>query len=295
MQITNGGFQSYRYDSLTADVDYKGTRIGIDATLQQSPTESIVVKGSLPTSLFQPTRATGHVEPLPGEAIDLHVKSSPISLGLVQGFTNQVTNVVGTLEADIHVIGSGQDPHAQGFIDIKDGAFGVPAAGETFTGLTTRIELQTERVHVPEFQLLDRHGEQLRVAGDLAVHGGQLGAVNIGIDSDNFEVINNELGDVQVQTALKLSGDLRQPRLVGDVKLDAARVEVDKVLELFYTPYSEQSLPEVPSSRRSPKQPSRRRRQRPRPRLQRTRMRRQRRQDRPPGSRSTSTSSRPTI
>ena len=251
MQITNGGFQSYRYDSLTADVDYKGTRIGIDATLQQSPTESIVVKGSLPTSLFQPTRATGHVEPLPGEAIDLHVKSSPISLGLVQGFTNQVTNVVGTLEADVHVTGSGQDPHAQGFIDIKDGAFGVPAAGETFTGLTTRIELQPERVHVPEFQLLDRHGEQLRVAGDLAVHGGQLGAVNIGIDSDNFEVINNELGDVQVQTALKLSGDLRQPRLVGDVKLDAARVEVDKVLELFYTPYSEQSLPEVPSAERT--------------------------------------------
>ncbi len=251
IQITNGGFQNYHYDSLTANVDYKNTRVGIDATLQQSPTESITATGSVPTNLFQATRATGHVEPLPGEAIDLHVKSSPIGLGLVQGFTNQITNVAGVLEADVHVTGSGQDPHAQGFIDIKGGAFGVPAAGGTFSGLTTRIELQSERVHVPEFQLLDRHGEKLRVAGDLAVHGSQLGAVNIGIDSKNFEVINNELGDVQVQTALKLTGDLQSPRLDGEVKLPAARVEIDKVLELFYSPYAEQSLPEVPSAERA--------------------------------------------
>ena len=78
------------------------------------------------------------MEPTPADAIDLQVKSSAISLALVQGFTNQVTNVTGTLEADVHVTGSGQDPHAQGFVDIKNGAFGIPAAGETFTGLTTR-------------------------------------------------------------------------------------------------------------------------------------------------------------
>ena len=113
-QITNGGFQNYHYDSLAADVDYKGTRLGLDATLQQSPTEYITAKGSVPTSLFQASPTGEHVEPAPGEAIDLQVKSSAISLGLIQGFTNQVTNVQGTLQADVHVTGSGQDPHAAG-------------------------------------------------------------------------------------------------------------------------------------------------------------------------------------
>ena len=250
-QITNGGFQNYQYQSLTADVDYKGTRVGLDATLQQSPTESITAKGSVPTSLFNASPTGEHVEPAPGDAIDLQIKSSAINLGFVQGFTNQITNVSGTLEADVHVTGSGQDPHAQGFIDIKNGTFGVPAVSETFTGLTTRIELEPEVVKVPGFELLDRHGEKLRVAGELAVHQRQLGAVNVNIDSDNFEIINNELGDVQVQTALKLTGELRRPQLVGDVRLDAARVEVDKILELFYSPYSAEGLPDVVSAERT--------------------------------------------
>ena len=251
IEVTNGGFQNYQYQSLTADVDFKGTRLGLDATLRRSPTEYLTAKGSVPTSLFKASPTGEHVEPAPGDAIDLHVKSSPINLGFIQGFTSQVTNVTGTLEADVHVTGSGQDPHAEGFIDIKDGAFGVPAAGETFTGLTTRIELQRDVVKIPAFALLDRHGERLQVAGELAVHEREVGAVNVSIDSDNFEVINNELGDVQLQTALKLTGEVRRPQLSGDVRLDAARVEVDKVLELFYSPYSQEGLPDVVSAERT--------------------------------------------
>ena len=251
VEITNGGFRNYQYQSLTADVDYQNARIGLDATLEQSSTESITAKGSVPTSLFKASPTGEHVEPTPGDTIDLHVKSSAINLGLIQGFTNQITNVAGTLEADVHVTGSGQDPHAQGFIDIKNGAFAVPTAGERFTGLTTRIALESDAVKIPAFELLDRHGEKLRVAGELAVHERQLGSVNVSIDSDNFEIINNELGDVQLQTALKLTGELRRPQLVGDVKLDAARVEVDKVLELFYSPYAQEGLPDVPSAERT--------------------------------------------
>ena len=251
VEILKGGFQTYRYDSLVADVDYKGTRVGLDARLQQSPTEFITAKGSVPTSLFKASPTGDHVDPAAGDAIDLQVKSTAISLAVVEGVTSQLTNVTGTLEADVHVSGSGQDPHLQGFIDIKNGAFGVPAAGGTFTGLNTRIELQPETVRIQEFQLLDHHGEKLRIAGDLAVHARQVGAVNVSIDSDNFELVDNELGDVQVQAALKVTGELRRPILGGDVRLDAGRVEVDRVLQLFYSPYSVEALPDVVSAERT--------------------------------------------
>ena len=33
----------------------------------------------------------------------------------------------------MHVTGSGEDPHLQGFVDIKGGAFGVPAGGVSYT------------------------------------------------------------------------------------------------------------------------------------------------------------------
>ncbi len=58
--ITNGAFQNYKYESLKADVDYTGTRLGIDATLRQSATESITAKGSVPMSLFKRSQG-GHV------------------------------------------------------------------------------------------------------------------------------------------------------------------------------------------------------------------------------------------
>ncbi len=251
VEIRQGGFQTYRYDSLVANVDYTGTRVGLDATLQQSPTEFITAKGSVPTSVFRTTPGGGHSPPAPADAIDLRVKSSALSLAVIQGLTTQVTNVTGTLEADVHVSGSGQDPHLQGHVDIKNGAFGVPAAGSAFSGLTTRIELLPDVIRIQEFQLLDHHGEKLRVAGDLAVHARQVGALNVSIDSDNFELLDNELGDVQVQAALKVTGELRRPRLVGDLRIDAGRLEVDRVLELFYNPYSVEAFPDVVSADRT--------------------------------------------
>ncbi|MDQ3348199.1 MAG: translocation/assembly module TamB domain-containing protein [Acidobacteriota bacterium] len=250
VSIDNGGFETYHYDSLKVKVDYAGNRIGLDAALQQSPTEAITAKGSVTTALFQARPAGGHVEPAAGDEIDLQIKSNALGLGVLQGVTTLLTNVAGTLEADIHVGGSGQDPHLRGFIDIKNGAFDIPATGGAFTGLTTRIDLEPERMRIQKFQLLDHHGEKLTVEGELAVHERQLGGVNITIASDNFELLDNELGDIQVQTALTITGEVRRPRIVGDVRLDAARVEVDRVLQLFYNPYSVDSLPEVVSAER---------------------------------------------
>jgi translocation and assembly module TamB len=251
LRVTNGGFRTYRYESLTAKVNYAGTRVGIDATLQQSPAESITARGSVPTTLFQTSGSAGHVEPPAGEQIDLQVTSSAIGLAMVQGFTTQVTDVTGTLQADVHVVGSGQDPHLSGFVDIKNGAFTLPAVGESYSGLTTRIDLQPDRVKIQDFAILDRHKERLNVSGEIAVHERQIGGVNIAIDSDNFELVHNELGDVQVQSALKVTGELRRPRVEGDVRLDAGRVEIDKVLALTYDPYSEKSLPDVVSAERA--------------------------------------------
>ncbi len=250
IEIANGGFQTYRYQSLTATVDYKGNRVGLDATLQQSPTESITARGSVPTSFFSPSPSGEHVEPAAGEGIDLTLKSNALGLAVVQGLTNQLTNVTGTVEADLHVTGSGQDPHVQGFVDIKNGGFSVPAAGGTFGGLTTRVEFRPDTVSIQQFRLLDHHGEELRVAGELAVHAKQVGAVNVSIDSDNFEVLDNELGDVQLQAALKVTGELRRPRLEGSVNVDAGRLEVDRILELTYNPYSVESMPDVVSAER---------------------------------------------
>jgi hypothetical protein len=251
--VSNGGFQQFKYQSLTADATYTGGRVGIDARLVQVPGTELTVKGTLPVSALRPNPpgAGDHTEAAQGDAIDLTIKSTRVDLGIVQGFTRALTNVTGTMEADVRVTGSGLDPHLQGYIDLQNGAFGVVDAGVTFSGLTTRLELQEDRLHVPAFEIKDQHGKPLRIQGDLAFHERQAGAVNVSIDADDFKVIDNELGNVHLESHLKLTGEVRRPRLEGDLRTDTGRLEIDRILLMFTNPYSEEALPEVISAQQT--------------------------------------------
>jgi autotransporter translocation and assembly factor TamB len=75
-----------------------------------------------------------------------------------------------------------------------------------------------------------------------------VGAVNITIDSDDFELIDNELGDVGVDTALRITGELRRPVVEGDIRVQRGRLEVDRILQFFYDPYAVDELPPVVSA-----------------------------------------------
>ncbi len=194
-------------------------------------------------------KGTGeHVAATPEDTIDVRIQTPSINLAIIQGFTDQLANVQGTVQADVRIVGSGRDPHLQGFAEIKNGAFSAPGLGTTYTGFDTRIDFESDRVTIRKFQALDEHHQPLNVAGQLAVHERQVGAVDITIDSHNFELIDNELGDFDIDSNLKITGELLRPRIDGDVRVVSGRLEVDKILQLFYDPYRIEELPDVVSA-----------------------------------------------
>jgi len=250
--IENGAFRQFKYQSLTADGTFSGNRIGIDARLVQGPGVELTAKGTVPLSALRPVPSGGaHVSVAASENIDLRVQSTPIDLAIVQGFTSAVTNVTGTVQADVTVSGSGADPHFTGYVDLQNGSFAVPDARTRFSGMTTRIELQQDRIVIPRFQILDQHAKPLTIHGELAVHERQAGAVNVAIDSDDFKLFDNELGNIHLETHLKLTGEVRKPRLEGEIRADAARLEIDNILLYLSDPYSEEAMPDVVSAERS--------------------------------------------
>ena len=250
VDVSNGSFAQFKYQSFTLDGSYAGDRATIDARLVQSPGVELTVNGSAPLSALKPNppSVSGHVEPPPGKAIDLHVQSSKINLSVVQGFTDQVTNVTGTVQADVHVTGAGTDPHLEGYVDIQNGGFGLVPAGVSFSGMSTRIDLEPDVIRVPRFQILDTHGSPLTVQGELAVHERQAGAVNVTMQSNDFKLLDNELGKLTIDSNLRLTGEVRRPVVEGDVTLSAARLELDKLLAQFASPYSTEALPDVVSA-----------------------------------------------
>jgi hypothetical protein len=232
--LTQGAFRTFKFDSLTGMLDYAGRGMNVDVRLTQTPQAWLTAKGYAPLTLFRPTppEVAGHSTPPPGEAIDLEVASSQIDLGVIQGFTSYVTNVTGALQANIKVTGSGYDPHFDGGIDIKGGAFAIPDLGTAYSGLTTRIDLDAEGLTITQFKILDDRGFPMTVGGKLAMHERSVGAVDVSINSENFEVIDNELADMKLDKQIRITGELRKPRVEGFLEVENGFVDVARVLEV---------------------------------------------------------------
>ena len=150
---------------------------------------------------------------------------------MVQGFTSYVTNVTGVLQANVNVTGSGRDPHFAGVIDIRGGTFAIPDLGTAYTGLDTRIDLKPDAVTISEIRIVDDHQHVMTIGGTLAVHERSVGAVDVKVQSEDFEVIHNDLAELGIDTDVRVTGELRAPRVEGLVEVEDGTIEVARVLE----------------------------------------------------------------
>jgi hypothetical protein len=251
--LSQGAFRTFKFESLSGKVDYVGRGMNVDVRLQQDPQSWLTAAGYAPLSLFRGGTADTpeHETPGPGEAIDLKLATNQVNLGIVQGFTSYVTNVTGTLQANVHVTGTGRDPHVDGVIDIRGGAFEIPDLGTAYTGLDTRINLAAEAINIAEMRILDEHQQVMTIGGRLAVHERSVGDVDITVQSENFEVIDNQLADLKLDTDFRVTGTLRAPRVQGFVEVESGTVDVARIMErVTANPYAVTALTfdELPSA-----------------------------------------------
>jgi len=232
--LSQGGFRMFRFDSLAGMVDYDSNGVDLDVRLQQTPTQWLTAKGHAPTTLFKPTppeRLNARETPGPGDAVNISVESSPIDLSVIQGFTSYVTNVTGTMQANVKVTGSGYDPRLDGAVEVKNGAFQVPELGTSYTGLDTRIDLTPEALRIGQMNVVDNHGSPMTIGGQLSLHGWGLGGVQVNLKSHDFKVIDNDLGNIRLDTDLTVTGELRSPRIDGSIDISTGTLDVAKILE----------------------------------------------------------------
>lgn len=233
--LAQGAFRAFKFESLAGKVDYGRDQVSLDVRLQQSSAAWLTAKGHAPVTLFRPNPTDMedvHETPAPGQSVDIQIASSPVDFGLIQGFTGYVTNVTGVMQANLTVTGSGHDPHLDGTLDIKGGAFGIPALGTEYTGLDTQIQFKPDAVSVSQMRVVDKHKNVLTIGGTLAVHERSVGAVDIKMQSQDFEAIDNEFAtNLRVDTDLRLTGTIRAPKVEGYIESESGSINVQAVLE----------------------------------------------------------------
>ncbi len=229
--ITNGRVERVGYQQLTAQVTYADQLATVDLRLEQSPGVTITAVGSVPRALFDPS--------VPDRPIDLTIKSTSISLGLLEGITTVVREVSGDGRFDVHVVGSGREPRFDGSVSLANVAFAVTSTGSKYRNGNAVIQVTPDRITVESLRLQDAGGHTLEVKGSLGAHELSVGELQLDAVARRFEVLRNELGRISVDAALSFRGTFAQPRVTGQVGITSGEIRVDEVLSrVLFQPYA---------------------------------------------------------
>ena len=231
LTIANGRVERVSYQKLQAQFTYGAQMFDVDARLDQGPGVWITAVGKVPLGLMNADS--------PEQPIDLTVKSSTISLGLIEGVTDIVRNVSGTITIDVKAIGTSRDPHVNGTVAIAGAGFVVVPTGSTYKNTRAALTLASERITVDSLHVEDADGRPLDVHGSLGTHELRVGDLQIEGTARHFEVMHNELGQVNVDATVRLQGRYEAPRIAGDITIESGTLRVDEILSrALFQPYA---------------------------------------------------------
>jgi autotransporter translocation and assembly factor TamB len=229
-KIADGGVRNFSFQALEGSGRWTGDGIVGDVRVDQRPGVWLTARGSVPMDLFS---STGSKKP-----VDIAIRSSTIDLGLIEGVTTSVRNVVGTLEVDVTVTGQADDPRFAGFVDVKTASFEVPATGIRYRNGTVHLAFIPEAVAVEQFRLEDSKGNPLELTGTVATRALRFGDLGFELSAIQFEVLNNALGELALNGVLTIRGTLAAPVVTGDLAIHRASLDADQIVPFMQRPYA---------------------------------------------------------
>ena len=234
-KIANGRVRRVPYQALEGRVDYANDLATIDVRLDQAPGVWLTARGGVPRSLVDAAA--------PDLPMDVAIASSAINLGLLEGVTNVVRNVNGTLNVDVTAIGTGRDPHLRGSVGLAGASFLVVATGVRYANARATIRLARDRIDVQTLHVEDTTGRPLDLHGSLATHELRVAGLAIDGTARHFQVLRNEFGKVDIDADIQLRGQFEAPRIAGAITINGGDVQVDTILErALFQPYATESI-----------------------------------------------------
>jgi len=229
--VTSGTVEGVKFNALTGKAHYAGRAVDIDSRLEQSPAAVLTAVGTIPIPNGPGTTTRT-------DEFDLAVKSTPIDIALFQPATTQVTKLAGQFSADVRVAGTLEAPRVNGLVETVNGGFSVVATGVTYTNAIARLMFEGDRLLVDRFELTDDGKDRLVALGELGIEQRSIGQVNLQISTSKFKVLANEFGNMEINSDLRVTGEVAAPTVTGEIATEAGRLEVDQILEqLSRSPY----------------------------------------------------------
>ncbi|MDA1306993.1 MAG: translocation/assembly module TamB domain-containing protein, partial [Acidobacteria bacterium] len=219
--LAEGEADGVPFRSIAGTVDLSGAVATVAVTLDAEKRGTASVKGRVPMD----ADATG---------LDLTVLANLSDVGVVAPALPYVTNASGAAQADLRITGSQAQPQIDGTVSMVDVQFDVPETGVSYRRLNAGLRVTDSVLIVEQFTMEDANGHVLRANGRLDVLAqGRGGDVDLRIVARDFRLLNNRFGDLDVTLDLTAAGTLTAPQMIGSVRIERGRFEVDELLQQF--------------------------------------------------------------
>ena len=228
--ITNGSVREFTFQSLTGKGRWNGDVITGDVRLDQGPGLWLTARGSVPIDLFSGSAST--------KPVDVAIRSSTVDLALLEGLTTAVRSVTGTIEIDVSVKGRADDPVLNGFTNLQNVAFEVPATGARYGKGTAHVTFVPQAINIERFHLEDSKGNPLELTGTAGTSELRLGKLGFEVSATQFEVLHNQLGTLALNGVFTVTGTLAAPSVSGDVAIDRGTLDASELLLRLQRPYA---------------------------------------------------------
>lgn len=232
--IRDARYREMPIAAIDATVDDDGRLAQVDVLVRQSDQAYLTAKGVVPRTLLQPPTDAPPV-PAGDDRLDLEIRSTQIDLRLAEGLTEQVSELSGRAQLDIRLTNTGRVPVVDGEVTLSDAGFLVTATGVTYRNVNGTLDFEDDKVIVRQLSAASGDGRTLQVTGEVGLRNAHRGSVALTLAGDGVRVLDNEMGQVELDSTLTVTGTVTAPVIEGDLVLTSGRLEVDAILPRIAT------------------------------------------------------------
>jgi translocation and assembly module TamB len=158
------------------------------------------------------------------EALEVSLRN--VSLGSFQPFTGAaITELAGTLEADIVLRGTADAPQPAGELRLRDGRIGAKALGVTVRAIDLTAMLDPTRIRVDLGAQADEGS--LRAQGEIRLVDYQPDNLDVQVDLDHWPLAHTNRYQAKIDASVGAHGSLSGPDVEGEITVVEASLRPD--------------------------------------------------------------------
>ena len=161
-------------------------------------------------------------------SLDMNLDIQKLNLKSIQGFTmNNLAESTGFLSGNLKISGKASQPVIIGDLNFNDVGFKVTKLNARFKSITEKIAFTANGILFNDFNINDDRDNKLTINGKIDNKDLTNPGFGLTLDAKNFNAMNskasdnpNYYGQLYLDNALNIKGDLNQPVVDGSIKIN---------------------------------------------------------------------------